>query len=478
MGLTRRKALAMGAGAVLAVPAVMQTRWLSRDFKRPDAGLAPPPAPEGRRLWSNWSGLQHAAPQEIHAAASEQELADRIAAWTGRIRPVGSGHSFIDLVPTDGLMVDVGRLSDLIGHDPVARTATFGAGTRLRQAAMLAHEVGLAFPNLPDIDVQTLAGSFATATHGTGRTLLPLHARVQGFRLVTPSGDIRDVTRASDPDLFDAGRVAMGTLGVVTQYTLQMVDSFALNRKLFIVPTAEAIDSMIDRSKAHHYFEFYILPHTGYCALITHDLFEGTIAGRAPSRDEDFIATFRTLRDVLGWWPWARRKAFEAYVRTQVNADGLIEDETDIAWKLLSTARVTRMNEVEYHVPESEAQSALRAVVAAIESRPDTFFPIELRFTGQDDAWLSPFNDGVRCSIAVHAAHDETLSPLFDLAEPILRRHGGRPHWGKLHSLGAADLAPMYPRFADFQALRRQIDPVGKFLNPRTARLFGEPFAT
>lgn len=476
MTISRRKAIALGAGAAVAVPAVMQTRWIAKDFTRAGFTGDLPQAPAGHRLWSNWSGLYTATPQEIFVPASEDELAQRLASWPGRVRPVGSGHSFIDLVPTNDLMVDVSRLSGVMSVDPGAKTITFGAGTRLRQAAMLADEHGLAFPNLPDIDVQTLAGSFATATHGTGRAMTALHGRILAFRLVTPDGQIKDVTRDSNPDLFDAGRVSLGALGVITQVTLQMVDRFALNRQVFLLPVDEAIDTMHARAQAHHYFEFYVLPHTGYCALITHDLFDGEIEGRTPSKDEDFIATFRTLRDVLGWWPWARRKAFETYVATQVGDTGKIEDETDLSWKLLATARLTKMNEMEYHVPEEKAPAALRAVIAAMESRADTFFPIEVRYTGQDDAWLSPFNDGVRCSIAVHTAHNETYDTLFDLAQPVLRAHGGRPHWGKLHSLGAQDLSALYPRFSDFQALRQEIDPTGKFLNPRVAKIFGQPF--
>ncbi|PIE10559.1 MAG: oxidoreductase, FAD-binding protein [Rhodobacterales bacterium] len=474
MTLTRRKTLALGAGAAIAVPAALQGRWLAKDFS-----VDQPPAPmptDGARVWRNWSGLHSATPREIFTPTSEDELAAKIAAWPGRVRPVGSGHSFIDIVPTEDLMVDASRLSGLIDADPQAGTATFGAGTRLRQAAMEADAEGLAFPNLPDIDVQTLAGSFSTATHGTGRDLPALHARLRGFRLLTPSGEFRDVTRESDPDLFAAGQVSLGTLGILTQVTLDMAPRFALNRKVFLVPLDEAIETMHERAAQHPYFEFYVLPHTGYCALITHDHFDGEPEGRAPSKDEDFISTFKTLRDVLGWAPWLRKKAFETYVKTQVDGSGLIEDETDLSWKLLSTARATKMHELEYHLPAEEVQDALREVVAAMESRPDTFFPMEVRFIATDDAWLSPFQGGPRCSIAVHTAQNETHQTLFDLAEPILRAHGGRPHWGKLHSLSAEQLAGLYPRFGDFQAVRAQIDPEGKMLNPRTAALFGVPF--
>ena len=55
--------------------------------------------------------------------------------------------------------------------------------------------------------------------------------------------------------------------------------------------------------------------------------------------------------------------------------------------------------------------------------------------------------------------------------EPILREHGGRPHWGKVHTLGAADLAPLYPRFEEFLALRDRLDPDRVFANDYLERV-------
>jgi len=58
-------------------------------------------------------------------------------------------------------------------------------------------------------------------------------------------------------------------------------------------------------------------------------------------------------------------------------------------------------------------------------------------------------------------------------AEPIFRRYGGRPHWGKMHSLKAAELKKLYPRWDDAMAVRRDIDPHNRFVSPYMASLFG-----
>ena len=50
---------------------------------------------------------------------------------------------------------------------------------------------------------------------------------------------------------------------------------------------------------------------------------------------------------------------------------------------------------------------------------------------------------------------------------------GARPHWGKCFVAGAAELAPLYPRFADFRALRDRVDPGHKFGNDFLDRVLG-----
>jgi len=146
----------------------------------------------------------------------------------------------------------------------------------------------------------------------------------------------------------------------------------------------------------------------------------------------------------------------------------------DVSWRLLSTMRPTRFNETEYHVPREHGVDCLREVVAAHETHDEAFFPIEFRFVRGDDAWLSPFHGGDRCAIAAHALQGEPYDYLVSAIGPVFRRHGGRPHWGKLHDMTTAQLAAAYPRWNDFQRVRRELDPQGRMLNAWTRKLFGE----
>lgn len=426
------------------------------------------PGAEPPKGWSNWSGLERFAPQRVLQPADEIQLAEALRGAAGPIRFVGAGHSFSALVPTPATLVAMDGLHGVVRHDASAHTATVRAGTRIAVLAAQLDERGLALPNQPDVSVQSLCGSFATATHGTGARLPALHAQVQALRLVTADGRVLSASRERSPDLFHAARVSLGALGALSEVELQLEPRFHLRRRAWTQRTGELLEAAPRLAKAHRHFELFLLPHTGYGAGITHDEVPAAPAQRVESDDEEALTDLRRLRDYLGGWPDLRRWVAARFIGERE------EVSVDLGWRLLSGTRATRFNESEYHVPVDRGLACLREVLAFIETRRDTFFPIEFRYVAADDAWLSPFQGRDCCSIAVHAAVGDEHAYLVKELGPVFRRHGGRPHWGKLHDMGPAELAAAYPRWKDFHALRRELDPQGRLLNPYLRQLFGE----
>ena len=268
---------------------------------------------------------------------------------------------------------------------------------------------------------------------------------------------------------FEKGTDGRGMMYPSTMFRVNGVDPVRA------ADTPRTIAGLMEQAEAlasqHRNFEFYYFPHTGLAAGISHDLHEGPVTGKGESEDDSTLEDLKALRDSMGWSPWLRRKIIGAALPR-----GVVEDVSDSSYKLLATTRPIKFNEMEYHLPRANGLKGLREVIARLEKRKDVFFPMEVRFIAPDDAWLSPFRDGPRLSIAIHAAVDEPYDYFFSDIEPIHRANGGRPHWGKHHSLGHADLTALYPKFGDFLALRRELDPAGKLLNPHLAHLFGEDF--
>ena len=423
-----------------------------------------------RRLpWKNWSGSQECLPAARKAPASVAELQELITSSTGTIRPVGAGHSFTALVPTDDTIVSLSRLSGLVDHDPDSLQATLWAGTRLGDIGEPLNAVGQAMINMPDIDEQALAGCLGTATHGTGREFGCIPTFVQSLQLVDAQGNVIDCDRDNNPEVFNATLVSLGATGVITQITLQNQAPYYLREEI----EYDTIDNILDRAdeiaRNHRNFEFYFIPFSGMGFTVTHDITDEKPSQTAAIDQNDGAETLKDVRDYLEWSPFLRELVLGGYM-------GTLDKEVSIepSWKNYASERNVRFNEMEYHLPAEHGVQALREIREVLESQHhEVFFPIEFRYVKADDIWLSPFNGRDTCSIAVHRYFEEDYKPYFKNIEPIFRKYNGRPHWGKLNTLSREDFRELYPQWDEFAAVRKELDPQGRFLNPYLKSLFG-----
>src|SRR5215212_276849 len=141
-------------------------------------------------MWSNWSRGQSCAPAEQLRPGTSAEVAQAVA--RGRaVRVAGAGHSFSGGVPTDGTLISLERLDRVLDIDRASGLVRAEAGIGLHRLVRELHAHGLAFPNLGDIDVQSLAGALVTGTHGTGARLGNLASGVESMELVLADGSER-----------------------------------------------------------------------------------------------------------------------------------------------------------------------------------------------------------------------------------------------------------------------------------------------
>ena len=418
--------------------------------------------------WRNWSGSQVCYPAQRVAPASVEELREVISGTAGTVRPVGSGHSFTPLVPTDDTIISLSRLSGIVDVDPESLQATLLAGTQLGDLGQPLETAGQALINMPDIDEQILAGCLATATHGTGAGIGCMSDYIQALQLVDGRGDLVDCSRDQNPDIFRAAQVSLGAMGVITQVRLQNMAPYRLRRETVWHEFEDILamaDEMADR---HRNFEFYLLPFSGMGYTDVHDLTEEPFGTSEKVDPNEGVMDLKLARDWLDDYPKVRELILGSYMRT-------IGDEVTVerSWKNYASERNVRFNEMEYHLPRESGLQALREVWETLESgHREVFFPIEVRFIKGDDIWLSPFYQRDSISIAVHRYFEEDYKPFFAAIEPIFRKYNGRPHWGKLNTLTGKDFSQLYPHWEGFKAVRNDLDPQGKFLNPYLSGLF------
>jgi FAD-linked oxidoreductase len=419
--------------------------------------------------WSNWSGGVSCKPRSIVAPKDEVELAAAVRKAEGPVRAPGSGHSFTPVHASEGLLLDLSAFDALKRVDAAALTATLAAATPLWRIGPLLNAQGLGLKNMGDIDRQTLAGVVNTGTHGTGRTLKNFSAEVAGFRLVLAGGEVINCSATENADIFAAGRTSLGTFGVMTEITMNVRPRYKLVEKNFLLPIKDLFQQLDRLVTENRHFEFFWFPYAD--VAICKSLNETDDAAPEPRTAEQMYErgeqstsdqrAFGWINEALPYAPFLLGSAHRLFSR-------LMPGAAKVRWshEIFPSPRTTRFNEMEYALPYGNGPQALHQIVETIRKhRINTGFPIEYRTVAADDVWMSPFYGRESATIAVHQYHRVDTRKLFDACEAIFRAHDGRPHWGKRHTRGAAELSGLYPKFEDFRALRRRLDPSGKFLN-------------
>ncbi len=439
-----------------------------------------------RRGFRSWSGHVHAHPHTFESPASVEALSDaveRASAAGDRLRVVGAGHSFTPIAAGTDVMVNLDGIRGIVAVDESAHRVRFRAGTRLRDIPALLEPFGLALANQGDVNPQSLAGAISTSTHGTGLGFTGFAGTVTGLSLMGPDGTVRELSAETEPEAFDLARVSLGVLGVVTEIELQCVRAFDLIAEERVVGFAELLDGLAERMRAADHFEFYWFPHTDAALTKTNTRVApngagpGRLAAAAPRN------RWATLLDKEIVENGALRLAVELGAAVpkavpSINrlAQSLVSDRMYRAagHEVFVTPRRVRFNEMEYALPFAAGAEAIREIRAMIEAKGWSIsFPIEVRCAAADDVPLSTATGRETMYIAVHRFAKEDFAEYFRVIETILRSHGGRPHWGKIHTLAAAELRGLYPRFDDFCALRARLDPEAMFGNRYTDSLFG-----
>lgn len=424
--------------------------------------------PERGAAWENWSGSQKCRPAGWFRPDSEEQLAAVVRQGADGVRVVGAGHSFSALVPTGGALISLDRMSGICGVNAEAMQAKCRAGTRIHYLGKPLAEKGLALINQGDVDAQSLGGAFGTGTHGTGREFGCLATCLEGFRLVTASGEVLECGPQQNSELFLAGRVSLGALGIMSQVTIQCREAYDLEERIATLPLEECLAEAPQLAAQSRHFEFFHFPYADRVLVKTLSELPSSGHEAAPlDADEDrlFNLLCRVLHRLSVVNPLVQKLAMRWYRR---------EPRSGPSYQIFPSARTARFHEMEYSVPSEAGPACFREVITRIrQARAEVFFPVEFRYVRSDDIWLSPFYQRDSAAISVHQYYQRPYMELFTLVEPIFWKYQGRPHWGKLHTLAAPQLEKLYPRWRDFAALRRELDPAGKFLNEHLSRVFG-----
>jgi len=432
----------------------------------------------GPKLWSNWAGNQQCAPSSWERPTTEDEVVavvKRAAAEGHRVKVVGAGHSFTGIACTDGALVDLSGYGRVLSADTATGRVTVQAGIPLHRLCDELDRRGLAMENMGDIAYQSISGATSTATHGTGAAFGGLATRIVGLRLITGDGSVLECTPEENADVLDVARVGLGALGVVSTVTVEAVPAFRLHAVEQAMPVDEVLADFDGFMSSTDHVEFYWVPHTKWALTKRHTRTPEPARPRGRRQEilDDLVAqnlAFGAMCRVGRRFP----RAIPRLAKLVPSASGRV-DYVDRRDKVLHSPRHVRFYEMEYAIPAEAVPEALNRVRTLVDTiGVPISFPVEVRVAAADDIPLSTASGRRSGYIAVHVYRGTTAyDQYFTGVESIMDDYGGRPHRGKLHYQRPATLAPRYDRWDDFQAMRRRLDPDGRFANPYLDRVLG-----
>jgi len=408
----------------------------------------------------NWSGTYQFTAREVIAARTIGEVQQAVAAG-GRVRAIGTRHSFNDLADNGATLVSVTGIAPDPVVDEAAGTVTVGAGTSYGALAAWLQDRGLALANLGSLPHISIAGATATGTHGSGSGNRILSAAVAGLEYVAADGELRRAGR-EHPD-FDGMPVGLGAFGIVVRVALDIEPTYLVRQDAYTgLPWDRVLadtDAIMDAAYSVSLFTDWS-GESLRAAWVkrrvqnaetddTPEEFFGARRDPGPVRFIDAPADNLTVLGTAG--PWSQRLPHFRLDSTPSNGDEI---------------------QSEYFVDRRHGPAALEALRRRSKSITPLLMISEIRATAKDRLWLS--GSYGRETMALHFTwrnRPDQVDVVLKDVEEALEPFAARPHWGKVSHVTAARVAQLYPRLGDATELFQRLDPDGRFSNQRLERL-------
>ena len=401
----------------------------------------------------NWAGNLDYASAEVRRPTSVEELAG-IVAGAGRVKALGSRHSFNRVGDTDGVHVLLDALPQRIELAPDRATVRVSGGVSYGELCRALEQSGVAIHNLASLPHISVAGAVQTGTHGSGVDNQSLAGAVQSIDLVRPSGEHISLSRA-DGDEFLASVVGLGALGIVTGLELAVQPSFRMRQRVLEnLPWNRALGGFRELASSAYSVSLF----TDYAGDSINQVWLKALDSEPPLDD-----LFGATAAVSPRHPLPDMSAENCTL--QMDEPGQWLDRLPHFRHEFTPSKGEELQS-EFILPLEHAPAAIEAVRGLADRLAPLLFVSEIRTGAADEFWLSPFYR--QQSVALHFTwrplQPEVEAVLPEL-EDALRPFGARPHWGKLFSPAGYDWESLDPRFAAVRSLASAHDPEGKFRN-------------
>lgn len=422
------------------------------------AVLSPLVGCEKKVRLKNWAENLEYSTDSVYYPGTVEQVQEAIKTHD-RIRPLGTRHCFNKIADSTDHQLSSKGLDKVVSLNPQAKQVTVESGIRYGTLGEHLQEKGFALHNLASLPHISVAGSVATATHGSGIKNGNLSTAISAIEFVTAAGDVVNLSREKDGDQFLGAVVGLGALGFVTKATLDIQPTFQVRQYVYEnLPFAELEKNFeAIMSSAYSVSLFTDWQNNNVSEVwVKHRVAEKSPGDAKPEFYGAKLAT-KNLHPIA---------ALGAENCTeQLGVPGPWHERLP-HFRMNFTPSSGKELQSEFFIPLRNAYEALKAINGMGDKWFKDLFISEIRTIDADQLWMSPCYK--QASVAIHFTwkqNPDSVMKLIPMVEEQLAPYGARPHWGKLFTISPSVLRSRYERAADFQQLVRRYDPNGKFRN-------------
>lgn len=407
---------------------------------------------------TNWAGNYVYSTNKLIPATSLDQIRNFVYN-NKQFKVLGSRHCFNGIADTKHIFLSMKTMDDLVSINEDNKTVTVSAGATYGKVAPILHQQGYALHNLASLPHISVAGACITATHGSGVKNGNLATAVLGMEVVTANGDVKEISKENDPELFYGSVVNLGGIGVLTKMTLSIQPTFNMRQVLFENLQLSTLESNLNE-----------ILSSGYSVSLFTDWKSNRfnqvwIKSRADQSNE-----WTNSKEFFGANPATKNlhpigELSAIHCTEQMGVEGEWYERLP-HFKMGFTPSSGKELQSEYFVPYEHAYKALNAV-SELKGQIAPLLQIsEIRTIAEDNFWMSPCYKTP--SMAIHFTWKQdwpAVQKILPLIEEKLQAFRVRPHWGKLFTMAPGKLKSSYERLNDFKELLYQMDPEGKFKN-------------
>ncbi|CAN8248336.1 unnamed protein product [Cochlearia groenlandica] len=475
---------------------------------------------------------------KVEYPRTETELVSAVAAATRagqKMRVVTRySHSIPKLACTDGkngTLISTKFLNHVVRTDQEAKTLTVESGVTLRQLIDEAAKLELALPYAPYWWGLTVGGMMGTGAHGSSLwgNGSAVHDYVTEIRLVSPGSvsngyiTVRVLSETINPEEFNAAKVSLGVLGVISQVTFKLQPMFKRSLTYDMTDDTDLGDQAETFGTKHEFADLLWLPSQGKVVYRIDDRVPVNVSGNGlfnffPFRSQlsAALAVVRSSEESDESSGAGDKKCVKAKLLTYFlygisygvtnndviftgypvigSQDRMMSSGTclDSHHNGLITAcpwdpriKGEFFHQTTFSIPLTHVKDFINDIKELVRIEPESLCGLELnngvliRYVTSSPAYLGKEEKGLDFDLTYYRSKDDPLTPrlyedyMEEIEQMAIFKYKALPHWGKNRNVAFDGAIGKYKNADAFLKVKERLDPFGLFSNEWTDQVLG-----